>query len=325
MKTSILICLSILIVANLFSQNIYELKITKQNTQNRVCPSNFDDCGGLVFRTKISGLKFESDMLLIKTQKLDTEENEHGKKYTYYIETKAERIQHIIISGNNLAQHELAEYDLTVYDLVPGTCQDFIINYVTEPPPPDTVLPVSKLGSLYLNTIPAKAKITLEGNSKFKEFTPFLFENYEPDTYKVKLEKKDYESVETSFVIVANEISEKTVNLKPLGQDLKIYIKKHKRRQGLWAGGAIVSAGIGTYFALSANQKYDEYKNSTDPDEINNLKETIELYDILAPSFFVVAGFCTVEFIIQTAKKGKKKKELNLLLNGQTAQLTYKF
>jgi len=157
-----------------------------------------------------------------------------------------------------------------------------------------------------------------------------------PQIYNINLNKPGYHPYKTTIKIEANRHLEKEIHLSLINdpinprigaqiEKLEIEIRNHSRRQGLWAGGTIVAAGIGTYFALSANQKYDEYLNSTDPEELNDLQETIKLYDILVPTFFVVAGFCAVEFTIQTVKKGKKKTELNLMLNGQTAQLTYKF
>jgi hypothetical protein len=64
--------------------------------------------------------------------------------------------------------------------------------------------------------------------------------------------------------------------------------------------------GVFTY--LQANKYYDDYKTATN--FAGDLRSKVELYDIIYPVAFAIAGAGTVSFIVFSAKHGKAKKEL---------------
>lgn len=320
MRNFILIIIIFFLPAlNLAGQNIYEIQIKKSPPPPGpppICPSPCEECGKLIFITFLSNLKFVSELGNIKEQKVVGEMTMYGyEKFTYHVVTKALPIQHIIIKGPNLS-----DYDLTVTDLEPVACQEFIIN-------------TNQTGSFFINTNPQGASITIEGEPQFKEVTPFFIKNHPTGVFKVKLEKVDYYPVDTTITILPvepNKLSEIMISLRPKyiitsqPEPIRQEIKKHGRNQGIWGGTALVAAGAGGYLLYDSGQKYQKYLKTTD-NSATGLHKTVDLYDKLGPALLVIGGFCGMEFVIQSAKKGKDKQKLNIVVNGSSAQLMITF
>lgn len=313
------------------SQNLTELDVKKTSLSSglSLCISDCEECGKLIFSTTIPSLKFESSMGNIKEQTVFHEVNEEGNdRFTYKVVTLALPIQHIIIKGPITI-----DYDLIITDLQPVTCQEFYIRYLLQVPVIKPADSTSTKGSILIKTFPSDASVAVDGEPQINGFTPYLIKDHVSGAIKVKLDKTGYIPVDTVITIIAGKESEITVSLKPAYTpppppdpklSLNIEIKKQSKKQVFWLTSTILTAGTGGYFMYAANQKYKEYKVSTDS-HATGLRETFELYDKLGPAFFALTGVCTVEFTLHTIKKNKYKNKLNLSTNGQSAKLTYAF
>jgi hypothetical protein len=328
MKNNILIAFLLFpMTIQLTGQQIFDIKVEpRQSELINVARSNCEECGKLIFISFVSNLQFVSDWENIKDQWVDVEVVNAGReKFTYHVVTKALPQQLITIKGPTIASKVLE-----VRNLEPGTHREFLINYIL-----DQKSVTESLGSFNLNSDPQGASIIIGNEPNFKEVTPFLIKNHPTGTFNVKLEKADYNPVDTTITIIANQTSEMTVNLKPsyttppttrTDQELILQngIKKHGRNQVFWLSTTILAAGTGGYFMIAADKKYKEYLASTDS-HATELHKTVVRYDKLGPVFMCIAAVCAVEFTIQTVKKNKDNKQLKLYLNGQGAKFTYNF
>lgn len=281
-------------IINSYGQNIKEIEIKPiQTNVFNICPSNCEDCGMVIFTTHIPGLLFESNMDYIKDVKVDNE----GIKYIYSVVAEARSTQDFIIKGP-----EIVDYKLTIHDLEPARCQDYIITIIEELP---EIVAEEKAKKI------AEEMAIKMAEEMAKKMAEEMAVKMAEEIAKKKAEE------------MAIKIAEEKVRKETINNDL--VIKKHGKKQRFWLSSAIISAGIGGYLKYTADQKYDEYLVSTDPNEIQDLKETVQLYDKLTPAFFGIAGLCSVNFIVQTTKKSKRKNKLQVELNGRSARLTYKF
>jgi hypothetical protein len=221
---------------------------------------------------------------------------------------------------------------LTVPELQVGNCLNYIINAVG----------LNKTGSFFVKTIPSGATLSIESEGSFTDiYTPYLIKNHSIGTYKLKLEKAGYYPVDTTITIlpdVPDKLSEITISLRPISlriydknviksqlpEEIKKEIKRHSLNQGIWGGAALITAGVGGFFLYDAGKKYDKYLITTD-NSATDLHKTIKLDYKIGPSLLGVGGFCALEFLIQSVKKGKAKQKLNVSLNGQAAMLTINF
>ena len=104
---------------------------------------------------------------------------------------------------------------------------------------------------------------------------------------------------------------------------------KYKRRKNFWLGSTIVTAGIGTYSYLQANNYYSQYKNATT--DAFSLHMKVKSFDTITPIAFGIAGFCALEYIITAGKQKKVKRQsmslypLPLLNKGAGLAFVYSF
>jgi hypothetical protein len=323
-KLVVFLSLFLLLCIKAQSQNVDQIVIEKSPPPPgpTLCISSCQECGKLIFYSFIAGLKFESSLENIVEQKVETEVNEYGyQKFTYKVVTKALPIQHIIIKGPTVSN-----YDMEVTDLEPAACQYFIVNF-------KTTIPKPKTGSLLVKTIPSGATLTIKDEPQFSEPTPFLIKDHTSGNINIKLEKAGYITLDTTIIVMAETESEMTINLKPSYTPVKpvdqktlvqTEIKKHSRNQTIWLASTVLAAGTGGYFMYAADQKYKEYQASNDS-HAADLYDTAALYDKIKVACFGLAGFCAIEFTIQTVKKNKDKNQLNILMSGQGLKLTYNF
>ena len=82
---------------------------------------------------------------------------------------------------------------------------------------------------------------------------------------------------------------------------------KYKKSKTIWLTGALVSSAVGVFSMIQANNYYNQYQTATT--DAADLHQKVELYDKITPIAFVVAGLCTVEFIIKSGKQNKAKKQ----------------
>jgi hypothetical protein len=339
MKHFVLIILSVFpfLISPISAQNI--LNVSKLGTDT--CSTGSIEYGKLTFNSYLANLTFESDSGNIIEQKVIREENPMGdEKFTYNVVLKSAKEQKIIIKDQNSP-----DYNLTVVNLEPGTCQVFYIDYGLQKPNPAGIANTTAVtsptgitgttittGSLSVKTIPSAAVISINGGPALQWVTPFTLNDLPAGSLKVRLEKPDFATSDTAVTIVPGITSEINVTLKPkisppkigINTALEKEIKKHGRKKGFWLISTIISAGAGGYFMYQADQLYKEYRTSTDSDA-TQLHKAVDLYDKIGPACFGVAGLCALDFTIQSIKKGKDKKKLNLYMSGQGAKLSYTF
>lgn len=192
---------------------------------------------------------------------------------------------------------------------------------------------MSNLGSFHINTQPEGANITIKGESGIIGQTPHTLKDRIPGTYYLSLEKSSFQPVDISIEIEKGKQSDMTVKLIPEEEVIKtltsyknnpIY-KMHRRKQAIWLGASVLSAGGTAYFKVTADKMYNQYQESTDADEIENLKSKVQLYDRLTYVFVGLTAFCLVEYTVHTVKKGKVMKQLTFNVTGNGLQLAYRF
>jgi len=310
---------------------IHDMKVTpSEPTGFSVCISSCSDCGKLVFTSSLSDLIFISDLNnIFGKPEIERRINNDGNEvFTYKLTVKALLNQQIRIRGPIVK-----DYILSVPELLVGQCLYFMINPITDG--------VVNRGSLFIKSVPSSAKITLDGEKTLSGvITNYLVTNFPIGTYKVKIEKENYFTIDTTITILpnkTNQIEEVTFNLKQLGNirknegqqnenikiDYQSEISKHSRNQKIWGISAGVGAGAGGLMFLMANKKYEEYQNATSS-TASDLYNTSKLYDNIGYGLMGVSGICAVGFVVQTSKKGKAKK-LQVSTNGAGAIVTYNF
>lgn len=80
---------------------------------------------------------------------------------------------------------------------------------------------------------------------------------------------------------------------------------KCKKSKNIWLGSALLTGAAGTFSYLQANKYAGEYKNATV--EAASIAQKADMYYIVAPVCFAVAGFSAFEFIIKSIKIGNAK------------------
>jgi hypothetical protein len=113
----------------------------------------------------------------------------------------------------------------------------------------------------------------------------------------------------------------------PPHSNFKFFLEKSKN---IWLVSALTSSVAGTYSWVQAESTYKKYQTATT--NVVNLHKKIELYDVITPIAFSVAGFCTFEFIWKSVKDSKvktKQKSLNVyplpIKKGGGVGLVYNF
>jgi hypothetical protein len=192
--------------------------------------------------------------------------------------------------------------------------------------------PVPIYGSLDVETNPPGATLTLNGEEKGK--TPEALNNLLIGDYQVRLEKQGYQPMNKSITIEEGKntlVKENLDKMPPVktggnssagkitGGNIVNYSTeyyKYKKSKNLWLVSALVTGAAGTFTYLQAGSTYAKYK-TTAGNEATDLIKKVDLYNLVSPIAFGIAGFSALEFIL---KSGKQKKAKNKS-NGQSLNL----
>ncbi len=217
-------------------------------------------------------------------------------------------------------------------------------------------------GSIDIITSPIGASVFINGKSYGS--TPVIVKDLLIGEYNIQLIKQGYDNVNKKFTVLQggknvieenmnvsrvisavqeqraadNRAAGKVTQNKPPGGtsyestlsnfDLRKKFKKHKTLQSVWGVSTLLSAGTGVYTMINANKLYDYYQNDSYGSQIN-IREEIESLDKITPVAFGVAGLCSLNYLIQSIKKSKVKKSLNIkavyIDNGFGMMLTMNF
>lgn len=200
-----------------------------------------------------------------------------------------------------------------------------------------------KLGSIDIVSNPLDAKVTLNGEEK--GITPLTLQNLLIGNYELRIDKKGFVGSKKTIFISENkttEVNEKLevdrgkVTRSEAITPSKVFDKplytsdyyKYKKNKTIWLVSTLASGGVGAFSYLQAKSNYTQYQNATTDAE--NVYKKVQLYNIISPVAFAVAGFCAVEFVLQSTKQGNAKKpSLGLspqpLDHGAGVNLVYKF
>jgi len=181
-------------------------------------------------------------------------------------------------------------------------------------------------GKVSINSTPSMAEVFLDGTTT-NGLTPYSF-SAPAGLHHITLQKKGY--MDNSFDISINRghtnflLDKELIKSRVINKE----VLKYKRRKTFWLISTIIAGGVGTYAYLEGNSKYDEYKNATGAD-VADLKNKYETLDQVYPIAFGAAGFCLVEFIIQSGKQAKAQKQVSFypgpVKGGGGIALTYQF
>ena len=170
-----------------------------------------------------------------------------------------------------------------------------------------------------METNPPGATLTLNGEEKGK--TPEALNNLLIGDYQVWLEKQGYQPVNKSITIeegkntLVKENLEKFAPVKIAPVELPPVLTGGKSKN-IWLVSALVTGAAGTFTYLQAGATYEKYK-TTAGNEATDLIKKVDLYNLVSPIAFGIAGFSALEFIL---KSGKQKKAKNKS-NGQSLNL----
>ncbi len=194
--------------------------------------------------------------------------------------------------------------------------------------------PILIYGSLDVETNPPGATITINGLEMGK--TPESFNTLLIGDYEIKLDRPDYKSLiknvsvsEGKNTIVKETLSKialpkreidqtvqrmnvsKTMPYKQLPQ--MSYSKeyyKYKKSKTIWLVSALVTGAAGTFTYLQAGSTYETYK-TTAGNEATDLIKKVDMYNLVSPIAFGIAGFSVLEFILKSGKQKKAKSKSN--------------
>jgi len=186
-----------------------------------------------------------------------------------------------------------------------------------------------------INSFPQGAKLYIDNN--YKGTTPFTTE-LSFGKYNVKLSKAEYKALKKSIEIkkYTNDISLTLNSINKLDGKIEntksslVYAAKAKRfrkTKNTFFVISIISAGIGGYYAYSANQKYDEYNDATN--NATDLHKQIKTQDMIWKASFCVSGVALITEMIFASKERRAKKNIKVAITplnkGIGINLVYKF
>jgi len=233
------------------------------------------------------------------------------------------------------ARQESHHPEIKDIDVVPGEDQTIILQ------------PVPIYGSLDVKTNPKGAKIILNGKG-YGKTTPDVFNNLLIGNYQIMMDLDKYQSISKSVTIEEGKttyLDEKFLNLpkvkfeqiqNPTPNPKGIYppeYYKYKKSKTIWLVSALVTGAAGTFTYLQAGSTYEKYK-TTAGNEATDLIKKVDLYNLVSPIAFGIAGFSALEFILKSGKQKKAKSKpigqsLNLfpipIKNGAGVGLAYQF
>ena len=264
----------------------------------------------------------------------------------------------LIISGNLFSQtveqvkadnlnYYWGEGSGTTLEITDAEALDMLISQISTTVQDNTVIIKEESGTEYKGKV-----INLEGKEQVP--TPNTINNLLISEYKVQLSKQGFGTVSRQITIEEGKITmlkeilpstaspnieedKITISKKPnvINKVPKEIVKsnsteyyKYKKMKSLWLVSALVTGATGTVSYYQAKSASDQYKTATTDAE--DLYKKIELYNMISPIAFGVAGFCAIEFILTSGKQAKARK-LPLSFypvprkNGGGLGLTYNF
>ena len=183
---------------------------------------------------------------------------------------------------------------------------------------------LSNFREIMITSEPSEANLSINGReigTTPEKLTTHFGEN------SITLSKKGYIELHKNFT-VTEEKEEYSFELvsdeKAIAQ---MDFKKFKKIKNIFLGATVVTAGVGAYFAYSANKHYEEYKDATeDATDLHNLYKS---EDVVWPIAFGLSGVCAAITVFSYTKQIKAKKKINVsavaLYDGAFFKVVYNF
>lgn len=141
--------------------------------------------------------------------------------------------------------------------------------------------------SLSVNSSPYEAEVFIE--NRFVGETPFFFEMDEGESTRITLKKRSYK--DTTFTINATDFEKIHVQLNEVTKTKNMIL--HDRFEGakvktnknrfLWTlGASVLSGALTLYFRTKADDKYNRYRKTGNPDSFNGLYDDAKKLDKFA-------------------------------------------
>ena len=84
---------------------------------------------------------------------------------------------------------------------------------------------------------------------------------------------------------------------------------KYKKSKNFWLVSALVTGAAGTFAYLQTGPTYDQYKTASTTITATDAYKKAEMYNLVTPVAFGIAGFSILEFILKSGKQNKAKKQ----------------
>ena len=191
-----------------------------------------------------------------------------------------------------------------------------------------TLKPEPMMGSVSVFTEPAETKgAEIFVNGEKQQFVTPAVVPLLIGEYKITVKKPGFLDAERNVTLREYDSQQLPITMQTFKGSLQQDLKRHRTQKLAWLGGSLACAGAGTYFMLSAKQKYEEYK--TAGENASDLRKQIETYDILTPVFFGASAVCLVPCIIHAVRQKNVKKKMNVAVlpwnEGMILSMTYSF
>ncbi len=193
-----------------------------------------------------------------------------------------------------------------------------------------TLTPAPRQGILSIISEPFEtrgAEIFING-TKQKETTPAAI-NLLMGNYELTLKQRNFLDASQRVTVKENETTSVTVKMNTYAGSLQADINRYRQQKMIYGGATLAAIGAGTYFMLSSDNMYDDYQETLDPNEANDLNDKIQLYDNLTIASYAVAVPLAAMTVFKAIQKRKSQSKLNVAVfptgNGLMVMMEAKF
>ncbi len=176
-----------------------------------------------------------------------------------------------------------------------------------------TLTPTPREGIISIMSEPFEtrgAEIFINGR-KQQETTPAAI-NLLMGSYDLTLKKRGYLDAKQRVTVRENETTSVSLRMNTYAGSLQQDINRYRRAKIAYGAGTLAAIGTGTYFVISSDRKFLDYRDINDPVKANELFDQITLYDRLAVASFAVAVPLGVMTVVKAIQQGKAQRKLNV-------------
>lgn len=188
--------------------------------------------------------------------------------------------------------------------------------------------PLPRQGAVSIVTQPFDARNAeiFINNQKRKETTPAVIPLL-IGNYTVSVKKQGYLDLSKNIEIKEGKEEELIFDMQTFEGSMAQQARRHKNAKIYYGSAALVAAGLGTYFSISANTLASDYETATnDATDIYNKMEQHQLYSYIS---FGAAVPLAVLAIVQSSKQKQAERKMNIsavpMKDGMIVGMAWKF